>query len=116
MPKLMQLHEEFHDRGLEVITIHDDSVASYAELDEILKRLTAESWNGKSLRFPVLLDGGGQTAIAGSEQKTNGATTALYGITSFPTTLVVGRDGRIHDRLNIHDEQAMRQMLEELLK
>lgn len=115
MPELMKLHDEFHDRGVEFIAIHDSSIGTMAKLDETLKQLAKDQWQGRMPPFPVLLDGGGPTAIEGSELQTNGATTAAYGVTSFPTTLLIDRQGRVHGQLNIHDAQSARDTLEEVL-
>lgn len=97
------------------LAIHDDSVASVEELRRIVAKLQAEQWNGRGLLFPVLLDGGGETLIPGSETKTRGATTAAYEITSFPTTLVLDRTGRVHGQISVHDLDAARRTLNELL-
>jgi peroxiredoxin len=116
MPNLMDLYHEFRDRGVEVVAIHDESVASVEELKTTIAKLQAEQWNGRELPFPVLLDGGGETPIPGSTLKARGATTAAYGITAFPTTLVIDRQGRIEGQINLHDLQSARQRLEDLLR
>ncbi len=116
MPNLIDIYDDFHDRDLEVIAIHDDSVASIDELKTTLAKLSKENWMGRELPFPVLLDGGGETLIPGTESKASGATTATYGITAFPTTLVIDGEGRIHGQINLHDLQSARQQLEELLR
>src|SRR5690606_38929166 len=95
MPNLMALYDDYHDRGVEVITIHDGSVATMTELNTTIGRLSEQHWKGRELPFPVLLDGGGETLIPGTDTKARGATTAAYGITAFPTTLVIDRQGRI---------------------
>jgi hypothetical protein len=36
MPELMAMHDAFADRGLVIIAVHDDSVASLEEMDSKL--------------------------------------------------------------------------------
>jgi thiol-disulfide isomerase/thioredoxin len=95
MPALMKLHDEFKDRGLVIIAVHDDSAASIAEMDERLTSARRDLWAGRDLPFLVALDGGGQTRIRGGSMTASGATTAAYGITAFPTALLIDADGKL---------------------
>ena len=108
MPYLMALHDAFHDRGVVVIGVHDDSVQDVAELKEKLTFAREKMWWGRTIPFPVALDGGGETPIDGTDLKVKGATTAAYGITSFPTTLLIGRDGRIVDEFHCRTTEDMK--------
>lgn len=100
MPDLVKLYETYKDQGLVVIAVHDDSVASIEEMDEKLKQIRVDLWDGKDLPFLVALDGGGETPIEGSNGLVaRGATTAAYGIQSFPTQILIGRDGNVIGRL-----------------
>jgi thiol-disulfide isomerase/thioredoxin len=87
LPALTALHDEFADRGLVVIAVHDKSVKSIAELDERLAKVRQRQWFGRDLPFLVALDG-------------DGATTAAFGITTFPTSLLIDRDGNVVRRLD----------------
>jgi thiol-disulfide isomerase/thioredoxin len=87
MPALVALHDEFADRGLVVIAVHDKSVKSIAELDEKIAPVRQRRWFGRDLPFLVALDG-------------EGATTAAFGITMFPTSLLIDRDGNVVRRLD----------------
>ena len=103
MPDLMGLHDEFADRGLTVVAVHDDSVAA---LDATLAGLPDDprlGWADRRLPFRVALDGGGETRVAGSAQTARGATTAAYGVDSFPTTILIGRDGRVIGEADVRD-------------
>ena len=68
----------------------------------------AKFWGGRDLPFLVALDGGGETRIRGMIQTARGATTAAYGVTSFPTTLLVGRDGTLLGPVDTRDLDAAR--------
>jgi peroxiredoxin len=61
-------------------------------------------WGGRDLPFPVALDGGGEIRVRYSAVTTHGATTAMYGVASFPTTLIIGRDGKVLDNIDVRDE------------
>ena len=87
MPALMALHDDFADRGLVVIAVHDKSVKSIAELDERIAPSRQRRWFGRDLPFLVALDG-------------DGATTAAFSITTFPTSLLIDRDGNVVRQLD----------------
>ncbi len=96
MPKLMEWHQKYKDRGLVIIAVHDDSVADVAEMDLKLQRARAELWGGRDLPFLVALDGGGEMPVEGRPGvTTTGATTAAYGIRSFPTIVLIDRAGTV---------------------
>jgi beta-lactamase regulating signal transducer with metallopeptidase domain/thiol-disulfide isomerase/thioredoxin/protocatechuate 3,4-dioxygenase beta subunit len=116
MPKLMGLYDEFHNKGVEFIAIHDDSLRSVEELRTQLNTLKIEHWNGRDLPFTALLDGGGPTPIPDSKLTGRGATTAAYGIQAFPTTLVIDQQGRLAGQLPLHEIDSGRRRLNELLQ
>jgi thiol-disulfide isomerase/thioredoxin len=88
MPCLMALHDAFADQGLVVIAVHDGTAKSIAEIDEQIAPARRRQWFGRDLPFLVALDGDGSTIDA-------------YGITSFPTSLLIDRDGKVVQRLEI---------------
>jgi beta-lactamase regulating signal transducer with metallopeptidase domain/thiol-disulfide isomerase/thioredoxin len=91
----MSLHDDFAERGLVVIGIHDDSAADIADLDQKLKFCREHEWWGRDVPYLVALDGGGKTRIEGTDIDVRGATTAAYGIASFPTGILIDRDGTV---------------------
>lgn len=115
IPHLMAIYDAFSDRGLMVIGIHDDSLESIDELDEKLATAREKIWMGRDLNFPVALDGGGRMKIAGTDETVPGATTAAYGITSFPTTVLIGADGKVIGRFHAPSLDDKISKLEELL-
>jgi len=76
-----EAHREHRDK-FEILAFHDDTVADFKELDEKLKPISKDMWHGKDLPFPVLLDSTGQTLKA-------------FGITHFPTLVLIDPDGRL---------------------
>jgi thiol-disulfide isomerase/thioredoxin len=115
MPILMKLYDEFHDKSLFIIAIHDDSVESIQEMDKKLAPICQRSWGGRNLPFLIALDGGGPTQMAGTATKARGASTAEYGIEGFPTTLLIGRDGRLVGRMP-SDLNRARAAIDQLLE
>ncbi len=95
MPELMKLHDEFKDKGLVILAVHDDSAESIADMDQKLAEVRKKLWNGRDLPFLIALDGGGLTRIAGTSVWARGATTAAFGVDRFPTTFLIDPDGTI---------------------
>ena len=54
----------------------------FAELDPKLEPIVANAWKGRALPFPILLDATGKTLEA-------------YGITAFPTSVLIDPEGRV---------------------
>jgi beta-lactamase regulating signal transducer with metallopeptidase domain/thiol-disulfide isomerase/thioredoxin len=95
LPYWMTLHDDYAERGLVVIGIHDDSATDVADLDRKLASCRERQWWGRDVPYLVALDGGGKTRIAGTDIDARGATTAAYGITGFPTGVLIDRDGTL---------------------
>lgn len=95
MPKLMEWHEKYKDRGLVIIAVHDDSVADVAEMEQKTAGVRASLWGGRDLPFLVALDGGGERPIPGTGDIVRGGTTAAYGVHLFPTKVLIDRSGNI---------------------
>ncbi len=100
IPKLIDLHEKYHNKGLVIIGIHDDSIKSMKELNEKLSGLSEKRWDGKEIPFVVALDGGGNCKIEGTKLTVRGATTAAYGIQSFPTMVLIDKEGKVVKEYN----------------
>ncbi len=104
MPALMDVHDDYANRGLVVVAVHDDSVDSLEELERKLEPIREQHWNGRELPFLIALDGGGPTRILGMELEVRGATTAAYGITKFPTLLLMDKQGILVKEIYGEDE------------
>jgi len=100
VPALMAIAKAFPEDKLMVVGIHDDSVGSVKEMDEKLSRAREKIWLGRDIPYPVAIDGGGDTTIEGTDVSARGATTAAYGITSFPTAVLIGPDGKVLGRFH----------------
>lgn len=86
MPALERLHRELHDEGLEVVAVSVD--AAPGELDFVgkpggdVRALVRDL----GLTFTILLDPQGEVQ-------------RRYGVVGLPTTFLVGRDGRVVERV-----------------
>ncbi len=114
LPDLFELHDLYHDRGLEIIGVHDDSVADLAELESHLSDIREEYWNGRDTPFRVAIDGGGKRDIRGHHAPVNGATTAEYGISGWPMYVLIDRAGNVWGKIGPQRPEH-RQLIEELL-
>src|SRR5688572_15882166 len=94
MPHLMALHEAFSDRGLTVIGVHDASVRSIAEMNDRLAPIKANLWMGHAINFPIVVDAPDTTAT-NAQATGSGATIRAYGITEFPTLLLIDPKGKL---------------------
>lgn len=110
MPKLMDLHNKYSEKGLLIIGLHDDSVDSIEELDGKILRLKKDVWNGRNIPFLIALDGGGRIPIKGTDRTALGATTAAYGIRHFPTTVVIDKKGRVVGDFSVDSPSDLHQL------
>jgi thiol-disulfide isomerase/thioredoxin len=110
MPKLIELHDTFKGQDVVIIGVHEDSIPDMKQFVQILDPHKDRNWNGRELPFLLALDGGGEQPLDGGIT-VRGATTAAYGITAFPTTILIDKRGRLQGRLRLHDvEEAKRQI------
>jgi thiol-disulfide isomerase/thioredoxin len=112
MPKLKNLHEKYNDKGLVIVAIHADSLNSVKDLEEKLYRINNDYWGDIEIPFTVALDGGGECKIEGSTKSAQGATTAAYGVLSWPTMVLLDKQGKIVKEFNLDEDIPL---LEQLL-
>ncbi|KKO11054.1 hypothetical protein LCGC14_0015290 [marine sediment metagenome] len=97
IPNLMELHDKYHDKGLEIIGIHDNSVKSMRQLSAKCREVKKELWGGRDIPFRVAIDGATKTHIPGFPKRyvLGGPMVASYGITSYPTSLLIDQSGKL---------------------
>lgn len=81
MPALQRLYDRLHARGLEVLAVSVDVDAPVVGAPDI-----AGFARDLGLTFPILHDA-------------SGAVEAAFNVIGLPVTVVITRDGRIHDRV-----------------
>jgi len=103
MPRLMELYDEFEPFGVVFVVIHDTTIETGEVLTKKLTEISAAAWEDRELPFPMALDAG----------EKSGATHAAYGIRQWPTTLLIGRDGKLVGQFSPWGElrTQLRQML-----
>jgi len=112
LPQLMDLHDAFDSKALVIIAVHNASVASIEEMEAKLQKARQTYWKGRDLPFLVALDGS-DPAIEGAERPSEGATTAAYGIRSYPTTILIDREGNVVGEMNLfRGKEILQQILD----
>ena len=84
-PELVELHRKYHDRGLEIVGLAYEVTGDTA-VDRRQVRRYREKFD---IPFTLLLAGINDTEAAGATLP------QLQGFTSFPTTIFLGRDGKV---------------------
>ena len=74
-------HKADRDK-FEILAFHDAQAKNFAELDKNLEPIIKNSWGGRPLPFPILLDSTGETVTK-------------FGIRAFPTILLIDPEGRL---------------------
>ncbi|AMV26997.1 Thiol-disulfide oxidoreductase ResA [Gemmata sp. SH-PL17] len=116
MPVLIELHEKFADKGLAIVGVHmdiDGEVDTPAKLDAKLAGYVKDEWKGKKIPFPNALVPGTRIGM-GDEEKRGGAI-AQYGIQSYPTCLLIDREGKVVGQFHARDIKQASAEIEKLL-
>ena len=100
MPELIEFRDRHADRvaEFEILAFHDATVDS---LEELRTKLVARGWSSWPLPFPVLTD-------------STGTTIERYGITEFPTLILIDPQGRIVDSTSGDGSRLLERLAEEL--
>jgi thiol-disulfide isomerase/thioredoxin len=87
LPELTSLYEEYakDHKQFEILSIcvtDDTNIRTVAEFEAAERPFVGTEWHGKSLPYPVLIDGEGKTRAA-------------YGIGGFPSLLLIDPEGHL---------------------
>ena len=120
MPELMKFYDQHKDHGLAVIGVHVDRpgeevVDSVDKLDAKLAEVRKELWKGRDLPFPIALAHARQVPY-GPRVVGNAfcQASADYGVTSYPTQVLIDPQGRIVGRVDTRSAEE-RARIEELM-
>ena len=121
MPKIMELYDTYHERGLAIVGIHVDlgddeptKVDTVEVLDGLLAGSRKDLWKGRDIPFPVALVSKRHVQLGEEIQETSPDTpTTKYGITHYPTQVLIDREGRVVCEFHLNDENIL--LLEKLL-
>lgn len=117
MPEIFQLHDMYAKKGLVIIGLHvdlGDGVDTAAKLDEKLAAARHDLWQDRDLPFPVALIAEERASFAQGIKGTARSNLAkVYGITMYPTQILIDREGRVVGKFFKSEDQVKR--LESLL-
>lgn len=117
MPILIELHEKFRDKGLAIVGVHVDAngeVDTSEKLQEKTSMFVDGIWKGKQLPFPSALVSG--KPVNDGENRRKSGTPGIYGIQSFPTTILIDPNGNVVDKFSYRDLKHATEQIEQLLK
>jgi uncharacterized protein (TIGR03067 family) len=116
MPVLIELHEKFADKGLVIIGVHadlDGEIDTATKLDEKVAMFKNGIWKGKDLPFAIALTSGKRVGEGDAKAYTGPA--GQYGIRGWPTTVLIGPDGKIVCQFAARDAKDAAEQVEKLL-
>lgn len=119
MPAMMQLHDQYHKRGLQIIAVHVDSddgkVVNTTELEKRIARVKKGLWKGRDLPFPVALTKVHKVPYGpGVDGEAINQVTADYGVMFFPTGVIINRQGQVVKNFSHHDPADLK-LLDQLI-
>lgn len=113
MPDLFKIHDEFKDKGVVIVGIHvdtDGDLTTVEQLDEKLAEFKRDIWKGRDLPFSVAMTSGRVL-----ENDARGGLADKYGIRGYPSTVLIGRDGKVVGKFHARDAAAAAAQLKNLL-
>ena len=115
--ELMKLREELPTKDLVIIGVHTpgdgaDEVNSVNKLDAKLADVRQKAWGGKDITFPVALTGYRKGAYFPGGPATAASKMCVdYGVDSFPTAILIDRNGKVVGEFNASNEQDRAMLL-----
>ncbi|HEV8071552.1 MAG TPA: redoxin domain-containing protein [Planctomycetaceae bacterium] len=113
VPALVDLYEKLKKYGLVVIGVDVDvdqqkrPVDSVQKLDEMLVNARKEAWGGRDIPFPVAIVPPALTPFGEkfhTRQFADSPASADYGVTQYPTVLLINRQGVLVNELDDSDQ------------
>jgi uncharacterized protein (TIGR03067 family) len=118
MPTLFRLHKKFADKGLAIVTVHVDlagEIDTPEKLDQKIAVLKKDQWKGEDFPFSAALACGRFVTNPDGSQTRSGPSID-YGILSYPTTVLIDRNGNIVGTFEARDAEEASAEIEKLLK
>ena len=113
VPALLDLYEKLKKFGLVIVGVNVDAdqdkkpVDSVQKLDEILAKARKESWGGRDIPFPVAIVPPAYTPLGEqfhTSQFADSPATGDYGVSQYPTVLLIDRRGVLVSELDDSDQ------------
>ncbi|HUU15821.1 MAG TPA: hypothetical protein VMW72_01615 [Sedimentisphaerales bacterium] len=99
LPRLVELHEEFENAGLVIISLYN--CESMKQLEERFAETSKKFGGEPEVPFRSAVDGGKGRPIEGTDRTIPGDTYAAYDISAYPTIVLINREGKIAEKLNL---------------
>jgi beta-lactamase regulating signal transducer with metallopeptidase domain len=99
LPRLVELHEEFENAGLVIISLYN--CESMKQLEERFAEVSKKYGGEPDVPFRSAVDGGKGRPIEGTDRTIPGDTYAAYNISVYPTIVLINREGKIAEKLNL---------------
>ena len=100
LPILVDLHEDLERQGLVIISLYN--CESMEQLEQRFTENSEKHGGEPEVPFRVAVDGGDGRLIEGTDRTIPGDTYAKYGISAYPTTVLIDQKGRIVEQLNLY--------------
>jgi peroxiredoxin len=113
VPAIVEVYDKLKKAGLAVVGVEVDvdrdkkPIDSAQKLDETLAKVKTEAWGGRDLPFPVAIVPPNPTPLGEkftAPQFADSPVSADYGVTQYPTVLLIDRHGVLVDELVDSDQ------------
>lgn len=118
LPVLIDIQNKYNAKNLMVIGVHIDAfgeITNAAKFDQRTNPFKAAKWGNREIPFPVALASGKQFDEYKGDP-VNGGPAALYGVSGFPSTVLIDPEGKIVSSFPGTDPIAAEARVQELLK
>ena len=99
LPRLVELHDAFGDKGITVIAIYNN--ASMEELEQRWSEANQQFGGVKEVPFRIAIDAGEPTFYEGTSKERRGATYGRYDIVMYPTDVLIDPAGKVIGQVNV---------------
>ncbi len=114
VPAILDLYDKLKKAGLEVVGVEVDvdqnkkPIDSVQKLDDALAKVRKDAWGGRDLPFPVAIVAPRLTVFSNFKTAlfADSQVTADYGVTQYPTVLLIDRHGVLVNELD-DSEQSL---------
>ena len=115
MPALTKIHDAYSEQEVVIIAVHDSTLPTIAAVLAKIEQTKNDVLGGRDLPFRIALAGSGIPKVDGKEIRVQGQAIADYGITAFPTALLIDRQGNLVGELAPANFEGTKKRIDSLL-